>query len=529
MAITRDDYRYIHNTLLTSSETKDGELKIGSYINNLLPELDPQLLNTEENWKTVDESIITGALSITVQLEPKTCYVLQILDNSIADSNSNNIVEKRLFAETVSFPASKEENILFVANNEQYSSIKYVYNNRSNSTPHYQIYFTTDDNEKEVYNNDNSPAWIDNAYQTVFARQAITLNSTPFSYNYTEKMPLLENGLDKTYYYFQTSDQTPETTLIIPGLTPGLKTTYKSWEAAIEPKVFLFKTNSSWIVNREGQIVGLMSIPLERKGAENNTESIGLSYSKEEMIEIFQEAPQLTISKNAAGIQVNLPSALQKEYRDVDNFLDHLYLIAYRDNLVDQEPAVWVGADKVKKKTKSRYGQLNYINNTKHAANDPARQNSELIQYKQRNVEGNIEREFFFNIQIDSKGIPWKDGLILKVEDKTYIQKTKKERFAFNLGLGSALGYNYKYNQDNPENSKYKFTSVAFKWAYYDQNERIILSNYSIPVVIDRTIAKNFTIENNNWVFSAPEVSYIRKPLRLGPEKAIYVIKKEPN
>jgi hypothetical protein len=58
------------------------------------------------------------------------------------------------------------------------------------------------------------------------------------------------------------------------------------------------------------------------------------------------------------------------------------------------------------------------------------------------------------------------------------------------LPIISLLGYNYTYTKRREVSPiNYQYTSVSFAWAYFDGSKYNIISDYSIPLIVDRQSA----------------------------------------
>lgn len=300
------------------------------------------------------------------------------------------------------------------------------------------------------------------------------------------------------YLFFQTGPRQESFTLYIYGASFGYKTfgrkvndndeveffQLRSFEAPIQTKVFLFESSMPWVVNDVGTIVGLKEYTLKCQ-QETNNNGVSASFSDEEIMRIFQERPKLEISSDKKTLVVNLPGGLLEnstnwKYKDLWEYtyknanlsmMDNMYLVTVRNYLTEEVRSYDRGT------CQTQYGILRTLQRTKTS-------NQDLYS----NAEGELQK---YKIQI--KQIPILQGeakydpiQLSWVEGEVSIQKTSN----VSLPIISLLGYNYTYTKRREVSPiNYQYTSVSFAWAYFDGRKYNIISDYSIPLIVDRQSA----------------------------------------
>jgi hypothetical protein len=94
MAINRQDYQYVKNTLPTSiSKVSDGSLQVGDVVVNLIPPLkDYQILSKNQEslrgWQYDNSTITSGRLYIPFEVKKGRSYVVQVIDAFSATSTN---------------------------------------------------------------------------------------------------------------------------------------------------------------------------------------------------------------------------------------------------------------------------------------------------------------------------------------------------------------------------------------------------------------------------------------------------------
>ena len=300
------------------------------------------------------------------------------------------------------------------------------------------------------------------------------------------------------YLFFQTGPYSESFTLHIYGASFGYKTfgrkvndndeveffQLRSFEAPIQTKVFLFESPMPWVVNNVGIVVGLKEYTLKCQ-QETNNNGVSASFSDEEIMRIFQERPKLEISSDQKTLVINLPGGVLEnstnwKYKDLWEYtynnanlsiMDNMYLITVRNYLTEEVRSYDRGM------YQTQYGILRTIQRTRTS-------NQDLYS----NAEGELK-----TYKIQTKQIPILQGeakydpiQLSWAEGEVSIQKTSN----VSLPIISLLGYNYTYTKRreiSPIN--YQYTSVSFAWAYFDGRKYNIISDYSIPLIVDRQSA----------------------------------------
>lgn len=311
------------------------------------------------------------------------------------------------------------------------------------------------------------------------------ITSSEFSYEFDQ------------YLFFQTGNQTKSYDLSIYGVSFGYKTfgrkinsnneivffQLRSFEAPEQAKVYLFKSNMPWMVNQNGVIVGLKEYTLLCQQEPLN-EGLSATLTDKEIQSMFCTAPVLQIGEGGKMLSFQLPGGVintdnntKWKYRDMWEYtyktskmdiMDNLCLVAVRNYLTEEV------RDYSRGFYTSKYGLLRTIQRTKTSLQD-----------LYSNADNEI-KTYSFTIKPmkilsgDSKYEP-----IQLVWDETLTQLDNTT--VFNLPILSLLGYNYTYSKMTDRGiSNYKYTSVSFAWATCYNGKISIISDYSIPLIVDR-------------------------------------------
>lgn len=297
------------------------------------------------------------------------------------------------------------------------------------------------------------------------------------------------------YLFFQTGNQIENCDLSIYGVSFGYKTfgrkvndnddviffQLRNFEAPVQAKVYLFKSNMPWIINQKGIIVGLKEHTLLCQ-QEVVDEGLSATLTDKEIQSMFRTAPVLQIANSGKTLNIQLPGGVvygdnkwkHKEMWDYTyktnktDIMDNLCLIVARNYLTEEV------RDYSRGFYISKYGLLRTIQRTKTSSQD---------QYS--NADNEI-KTYSFTIKPmkilygDNKHEP-----IQLVWDETFTQLDNTT--VFNLPILSLLGYNYTYSKMADRGiSNYKYTSVSFAWATCYDGKISIISDYSIPLIVDR-------------------------------------------
>lgn len=302
------------------------------------------------------------------------------------------------------------------------------------------------------------------------------------------------------YLFFQTGKQTETCDLSIYGASFGYKTfgckrnnndeivffQLRSFEAPVQAKVYLFKSNMPWMVNQNGVIVGLKEYTLFCQ-EEPLDEGLSATLTDKEIQSMFRTAPILQIEDSGKTLSFQLPGGvintdnnIKWKHKDMWDYtyktnktdiMDNLCLVAVRNYLTEEV------RDYSRGFYTSKYGLLRTIQRTKTSPQD-----------LYSNADDEI-KTYSFTIKPmkilsgDNKYEP-----IQLVWDETLTQLDNTT--VFNLPVLSLLGYNYTYSKIIDRGiSNYKYTSVSFAWATCYNGKINIISDYSIPLIIDRQAA----------------------------------------
>lgn len=277
------------------------------------------------------------------------------------------------------------------------------------------------------------------------------------------------------------------------------KTTFcelRSIETNKQAKVFLFESNSPWVVDKNGVIVSLMDSALESPKTSSEKGSNAF-LTEDEIKNIFSNPPILNCDEKTLSIIP--PGGFLKEqetwkYKELwewtrnknenkPSIMDNLYLFVYRNFLTQEERT----HGKIKRKV--QYGKLNNIQRTIINPKDPycivtnANANSEKEKELKDISFSEIELDFTksnsssypsFKITSDSEEI-----ITGRDSDGKNLKTTPS------LAKFSLAGHNYSHGLT--KTNKYKYTSISFAWGYIDDYGNCHrLSDYSIPVIIYR-------------------------------------------
>lgn len=457
MAINRQDYQYIRNTIPGQQNKKsDSSLGIGEKISNIVVDLNQTNVHNSfyeeyyseklenEVWDCIyttgtqyESTIKDGMLKTTTILEPNTSYVLQVID---AVQTSSAITEQ------------------------------------------------------------NSIQWQ--------GHQSVEFNN---------------------YLFFNTGDlgENKNTTLKINGISFGYKIyapingdvcELRSIVSPVEAKVFLFKSDLPWFVDKQGVIVGLHDTPLKMMASTSST-ARSPYLTESELINIFSKKPNLAISStnDKQTLRVLLPDALEssntwKHYslwnktktNGKTPLIEKMRLIVYRDFLT---PTL---RDYNNQRIKQSKGIIRGIQCTNKTENDPYTKLSEEID----------SIKILFNqpkLNIDSSTTSINFDFIPDGEEsfKEYVKTAEEKMNAveeMSLAVLSLLGYNFQYSVDNDlftqedENLPYRYTSICFAWGYQEGNALKRISDFSEPVLLDRD-AVSMTYSDNEYTLTLKDCS----------------------
>ena len=485
------EYKYIKNTLPNNNASSSGEnLGIGKQVVNLLPELSEENIRNGKGWK-IDNPLL-GSLKTSVKLDTNTTYSLQVINSSVT------LTFIYTFKEKVSFPSEYREQYIFTSNDAIFYGLYYYRKESSEISSAYieEIRFLKEPDKDSwitVYTREVNPkqgteefSWIDEKYRIIQSTSA----SAPsyFTKNLIEqeerKYPLFP------IKFFNTGSIT-DFNYSIPGLTPYFNLeNSRYWKSNIKPSVYLFKTDSAWLVDKDGVIFGQSSEPFVYLSDISNT-ALPIEYTDEKIAEIF----------TAPVIDINLSISISPDILSYKTNTNHsISLGVYRDALVNDRKVVWN-----KKEYYSRYGKLGHI------GNGGAHKRKYV---KTDNVKADVLKSKRFSANIQDYVVKEETSITIMLypesTQKYWIDKKDDniDQVPFNIALGSILSYNKNFaeQQGLSKEIKNKYTSVALKWIVKDGDGNIVyISPASNPILIDRSISEGWRYTKNDtsesWSF----------------------------
>ena len=292
----------------------------------------------------------------------------------------------------------------------------------------------------------------------------------------------------------------------------------RSISSPVQAKVFLFKSDLPWIVNKNGTVVGLNSVSLEIPQEASRTCQSGI-LTKEEIQEAFSEAPVVDI-KNSQLI-VWLPDTgntdTQWKYADLwtgtrmaDNapaICRQIRLFALRDFLITEE------RDYNNQEINTRRGiirtlQRNQQNKSDH--HSPVLESDVFTGFGKIApiTVGDITTGQTY-ISLDfNKGATTNDN----GENELVINENNGV-VSVSMPLLSLLGYNYEFCKDqghlgSSSINPYQYTSVCFAWGYERKSGVFsLISGCSQPVLIDRGLVSISKNEDSQIVLTFGDVA----------------------
>lgn len=279
------------------------------------------------------------------------------------------------------------------------------------------------------------------------------------------------------YLFFQTSDDI-NYILQINGISFGYKTynlikteteisctQIRSFESPIQAKVFLFKSDLPWIVDKNGVIVGLNDCPLQSSLSENS-EGVSAKLTEEEIKNIFSKTPKLTLLENESGNQLALQLsdwkykdlwAYTKDSDNYPNIMNNLKILTYRNYLTEI----------VENNQLQQFKEINHIENYKTLP-IPLTEYIEEASGSTLNVPLNIGS--FTSETMSLEFLPLLEPNIAYCKQRGLVAE------------------------------KEKYTSVSFAWGYEEKGNYIRLSPFSIPLIVNRELKDDLVLKNNEFV-----------------------------
>ena len=284
------------------------------------------------------------------------------------------------------------------------------------------------------------------------------------------------------------------------------------------------------MVDKNGIIIGLKDTPLQHYEDSDDT-GISATLLTSEIKDLFSRKPEIYVGEGNT-LQINFPAVFTKEEENLWRFkdlwgttlkdsshpsiMDNICLLVYRDYLTD-ETHTYNGVE-----VKSRYGFLRTIQKTETSSKDThGRTEEEVKQYcfnvnQLPRTELTTIENFNTNRYKLEMYCPHGWEIINKNENGKYIVEP-------NFWVLPLLGYNYTYGIQKGGDDIYNYTSIAFAWGYKSGTDYQRLSEYSIPVIIDRQAVK-ITLNGTTYFITPQECRFVElSDDHYYPHKAIFL------
>ena len=549
MAIDRKDYQYIHNSLSKNSiVSNDNTLKVGSKVKNLLVELK-------------EENIWNGDFQDYYGSQPSQCwepYYKKRTAKSVSftsEYDTNRVTEEQMTVGNNTQTYYKYSRIISVGYPEQAMNIHIENTDKTSWLPNATWEWSADGTGSvnvNVYSIDRTVAgtlYYD-IEETIAQDETVKNGTLYYTTNVKPKTSYVLQVIDailpsnitaenintitltsadekvkrsinfNQYIFFETGENEVNIKLTIKGLSYGYNIyglslgtniyELRCLKANIQAKVFLFESKYPWIVDNKGIITNLVGSSLKIK-EETSGNPIKTSFSTEQLENLFKETPSFEISNQGKTIQIPLPnSVLENEKwkwkteflwkyagqnKDYPKIMDNIYLLAYRNFLTEEV------RDYNNIKISTQYGLLRTIQKTCSNIKDQYAQEIDYsIQLNQILLSG-ISPEY-----VQSSGTFDASPISFNVPVGSFtIEKTTN----INLYILPLLGYNYTYGIINSKSDIYKYTAISFAWGKKEGNKFIRLSDFSIPIIVDRSIItiSESRSDNTKYDLTPPEES----------------------
>ena len=536
MAINRQDYQYVYNTLPSEKIPQDdGTLKVGAVVENLLPRLsDDTVYNPELDYYAGRDSSRCWSVLETTNSTTKEENVTDRIDYSIGGSI---VYSEHLTADltegwsyelhdgavyescTIDSPASIRYDgcsgriCYFTAT---LSSSDWEYHNPEDEQEYWYApvcygYITytiktttvTTTDDTKTKGKLNAIAQLDNTKQYVI--QVVNAYLPP-SVTTKNKIVLLDssNKETSTSYEFDnylcfTPKESGTYVFKINGLSFGCKVyglngnniiELRNYQAPSTAQVYLFESDKPWEVDINGTITNMKDAA---SGSVNPTSASGLTLTAEEIENMFFEAPIIAATKNQLTVSIPNWSTVGGLYTTAAKPDTHkdLYLLTYRDCLT-AENRRYNGT-----KLKVRRGLLRCIHKTMDINN---------IKLQEKIVFNGLTHPIITN--------------------GTYtISISDNMNDAANPKLWPHLGRNYSYGNQNWKEDMDTYTSVCFALGVKDENGNYKrISDFSRPVIVEKYTNNEVLL---NHVFQENTLDEDgKRTFDYYPQDSIYFIKK---
>ena len=496
MAINRQDYQYVYNTLPSEKIPQDdGTLKVGAVVENLLPLLgDDTVYNPElDYYADRDSSRCWNIILSTSGYTQVTKEIASIEDDTYYwskwESQPSHTI-KRISNASYGYPSNAINLSYSISGNASCSL------NEVSKTLTYGIW-----QESQGINESDDLRWITYGGGSVTASysvpnstaitssdkdlvkqkgqliHAIVLDNTKQyviqvvnAYNSTEKNKIVlldsNNKETSTKYEFDSylcfsPKESGVYAFKINGISFGCKVygldgskivELRNYIAPSTAQVYLFESDKPWEVDINGTITNMKDVA---GGSFNPTAASGVALTAEEVENMFFEAPIITATENQLTISIPNWSTVGGLYTTAAKPDTHkdLYLLTYRDCLT-VENRRYNGT-----KLKVRRGLLRCIHKTMDINN---------IKLQEKIVFNKLTHPIITN---GTHTISISDNM----------------NDASNPELWPHLGRNYSYGNQNWKEDMDKYTSVCFALGVKDKSgDYKRISEFSRPVVVER-------------------------------------------
>ena len=555
MAISRNDYKYIHNTLgkKQTSIADDGKLKLGAGIKNLLTPLDSNHLYNPvfSNFYPTIENFQFKTWypdCSTVYATKQGDYTKQSVKLAWDEEGRNGVYaleswlplqnarDQYFFTSTSKNVTSYEKVMRKIgigtiqpAYRRSYNYALYTENINEDVT--YSLYKK---NTVKSINADSTIKYgiLKNTIQlkpnTSYVLQVVNACKPESSPKNTIKNIYDGQGWEfDEYLFFKTSKKSNQTMeLSIAGLSFSHVVYHKVDDKIIQlrnyghhqqAKVYLFESDFPWVVNDKGAVVGAMDTILHTDINDENSAFV-CSMSNDEIYQaISKNAPKIDVTNSGLNVSLNITNAQDKILLDAtlkekkDPFTFHLF--AARDYLINS-PRMWNGIHR-----STRYGTYRTFQQTVFNSDQ---EGALAFRVKPITLSGNSVDSITTTLTMDDIDL----GALL-VDDKDVIRA--KEGVPISLSIMSLAGKNYTYSNSTfiQSNEGDKYTSFVLFWGKYDGQKIITCSPYSTTIIIERRPAILTTKEtpvdstdsgsdpfelhgvvknNDTWNYSTPEI-----------------------
>lgn len=513
MAITRQDYKFIHNTLEKGSgKQDDGELKLGAVVKNLITDLSLEnIINMEcPEYYSVNKSLTTvwyppykvEGYEMTESVEVSRdkyefefsydgrMHIIDVEGNFLNKYNYyyNQDLNKTFLELEFDEEALLEEGL----GEEELRSltIKVLIK--------YEKRFS--ENEKTISKGELHTQ-VSLKPNTTYVLQVI--NSVMPSSNLKPENKLICTSQVwefENYLFFKTPDSKTNLTytLKIQGVsfgyevigvdnTTGSEIALRCFASEEKPKAFLFQTNTPWIVDDKGVIISSSMDTNLGFEIEETAKPITLDLSESQAIEMFSlMSPSIQLTANNE-LTLSVTNSIWKKYKaawkqayeksDENSWIRNFVIIVYRDTLIE-EYRWWNW-----KKYKKRYGIVRTMQDVGQ-------------KYKLQVILPSVEKDAQFCFKPST-------------QERYFINDDNQSIVPLNMSvLGACLGSNYEYEKrKNIENSQY--TSIAFAWGRKTASGIECLSPKTKPIIIDRNLF-SISKRRNQYVITTSDECYIR-------------------